>query len=114
MTDKTITNCRPVGGDYFRLIYLRKSNKTLNYYLDKFDFSDYWCFKCTNIQKLINYEEFLEFKYASYTFFKKDLYDVNKILEWVEWSKITFNGNGLQYLVKPTPPFNPNKIIIRK
>ena len=108
---KAIVNTRKVGGDYFRLIYLRSSNLYLKDFIDKFNFDDYWCFKTTNIQKLVNYEEFLEFKYASYTFFKKDLYDVNRILEWVEWFK---DLGGVQYLVKPTPPFPPQKIIIRK
>lgn len=42
---------------------------------------------------------------------KKDLYDVNRILEWVEWFK---DLGGVQYLDKPTPPFPPQKIIIRK
>lgn len=111
---KTIENGRKVGGDYFILKNLRRSNLYLKDFISRFDFDDYWCFKATNVQKLINYEEFLEFKYASYIFFKKDLYDVNRILEWVEWSKIIFNGNGLQYLVIPTPPFPPQKIIIRK
>ena len=111
---KTITTIRKVGGDYFRIIYDRGSNFYLKDFIDKFNFNDYWCFKTTNVQKLVNYEDFLEFRHASYTFFRKDLYDVNKILEWVEWSRIIFNGNGLYYLVSPTPPFPPQKIIVRK
>lgn len=110
-TSKTIANRRNVGGDYFKLIYLRSSNLYLKDFIDKFDFSDYWCFKATRHQKLVNYEEFLEFKYSGYTFFKKDLYDINRILEWIEWCKMI---GGIQYLVKPIPPFPPQKIIIRK
>jgi len=108
---KAIENRRMVGGDYFTLQYLRSSNLYLKDFIDKFNFDDYWCFKSTRHQNIINYEDFLEFKYSSYTFFKKDLYDVNRILEWVEWFK---DLGGVQYLVKPTPPFPPQKIIIRK
>ena len=47
MTDKTISNVRIVGGDYFKLIYYRKSKYKLNHYLTQFNFNDYWCFKST-------------------------------------------------------------------
>lgn len=111
---KTISNCRKVGGDYFRLINTRTSNLYLKDFVDKFNFDDYWCFKTTNVQKLVNYQDFLDFEYASYTFFRKDLYHVDRILKWIEWSRIVFNGSGLYYLAGPTPPFPPQKIIIRK
>ena len=111
---KMIGNCRKVGGDYFRLIKLKSSNLYLKDFIGKFNFNDYWCFKTTNVQKLVNYEEFLDFKYGGYTFFRKDLYNVDWIVEWIEWNRVTFNGNGLQYLSRPTPPFPPQKIIIKK
>jgi len=44
-------------------------------------------------------------------FFKKELYDVDKILEWIDWFKMI---GGIKYLVKPTPPFNPKKVKIKK
>ena len=108
---KTIENCREVSGDYFKLIYSRRSNFYLKDFINKFNFDDYWCFKTTSHQRLVNYEDFLEFKNSGYTFFRKDLYDSSRILEWVDWFK---NLGGLQYLAKPTPPFPPQKIIIRK
>ena len=108
---KTILNARKVGGDYFRIIYDRGSNLYLKDFVDKFNFDDYWCFKTTDVQKLVNYEDFLDFRYSGYTFFRKDLYDVNRILEWINWFK---NLGGVQYLSKPTQPFPPQKIIIRK
>ena len=111
MTDKTIENDRFVGGDYFKLIYSRRKLNTLSYYLDKFNFEDYWCFKSTGKQRQVYYNEFIEFKYSRYVFFKKDLYDVDKILQWINWLNIIV---GIQFLDRPTPPFNPNKIIIRK
>lgn len=108
---KTIVSSRKIGGDYFRFQELKKSNLHLKDFIDKFNFNDYWCLKTTGHQKIVNYEEFLEFKYSRYTFFRKDLYDVNKILEWIEWFK---DLGGVQYLSKPTPPFPPQKIIVRK
>lgn len=48
---KTITNARKVGGDYFKLLYNRKSNLYLINYLPLFNFEDYWCFKATNQPK---------------------------------------------------------------
>jgi hypothetical protein len=108
---KTITNGRKVGGDYFKLIYLRSSDKTLNDYLPLFNFDDYWCFKATGKQRLVSYEEFLEFKYAGYIFFKKDLYDLEHIQNWINW---IYNINEFKFLNKPLPPFSTDKIIIRK
>ena len=101
-----------VGGDYFKFIRSRRSGLYLKDLMDKFNFDDYWCFKCTNIQKLVSYEEFLEFKYSGYILFKKDLYNVDGIMEWVEWNRV--NVNRIYYLNCPTPPFPPQKIIIRK
>lgn len=72
-----------------------KSLYRLNELIDGFKFDDYWCFKITNVQKLVNYEEFLEFKYSGYIFFKKDMYNVDEIIEWIRWSKVIFNGNGV-------------------
>jgi len=111
MTDKTIENCRKVGGDYFKLIYSRRSNLTSDYFLKQFNFNDYHCFKSTGHQREMSYEDFLEFKYAVYIFFKKELYDKDHILKWIGWIK---NIGRIQYLHKPLPPFNPEKIIIKK
>ena len=108
---KTIENRREIGGDYFILKCLRSSNMYLKDFVDKFKFDDYWCFKTTYVQKLVNYEDFLEFKYSGYTFFRKDLYKADRILEWTRWFK---ELGGVQYISKPTPPFPPQKIIVRK
>ena len=108
----TIENSREICGDYFKFIRSRRSGLYLKDLIDKFNFDDYWCFKTTNVQKLINYQEFLDFRYSGYTFFRKDLYHVNRILEWINWNSV--NVNRIQYLNCPTPPFPPQKIIIRK
>jgi len=111
MTDKTICSVRKVGGDYFRLIYLRRSKNKLDYYLPLFNFDDYWCFKSSSKQRLISYDEFIEFKYSSYTFFRKDLYDLNYIQYWIDWMN---SFSGIKFINMPLPPFSPQKIIIKK
>ena len=111
MTDKTISNGRIVGGDYFKLFYLRQSNKKLTDFLPLFNFDDYWCYKTTDRFREVDYQDFINFKYGGYTFFRKDLYKKEDLDRWNEY--ITGLG-GIKYLVKPTPPFPPEKIIIRK
>lgn len=108
---KTIVNCRKVGGDYFGLASLRSSNLYLKDFIDRFNFDDYWCFKTTDKQRLVSYLEFLEFGNSRYTFFRKDLYNIDWIIEWIDWFK---NLGGVKFLSCPTPPFPPQKIIIRK
>jgi len=109
--NKTLENRRKVGGDNFTIKHSRRSNLYLSDYIDKFNFNDYWCFKSSGHQKLIDEEDFLKLKYSSYIFFKKDLYNVNEIIEWIDWCK---NIGGIQFLDKLTPPFNPKKIIIKQ
>jgi len=104
-----IENRRLVGGDYFKLMYVRKSNKKLEDYLKKFNYNDYWVLKGSRHQRLVTYEDILTFKYSGYILFKKSIYDIDKIIEWVDYLN---NFGGVQYLNKPTPPFNPKKIKI--
>lgn len=115
MTTKTIENrrynFRPVGGDYFNLTYARSSIKHLQDFLPLFNFTDYWCFKSSRHQVIVNYQELLEFKYSGYIFFKKELYSKDHIDMWIDWMK---SIGGIQFLANPFPPFNPTKIIIRK
>ena len=112
-TKTIVSRVRTIGGDYFIITIQRdgRFNISINDLNQMFNFDDYWCFKNSGHQKLVNYEDFLEFKYSGYIFFKKDLYDVDRILEWVGWCKMI---GGIQFLHKPTPPFPPQKIIIRK
>jgi len=107
-----IANGRQVGGDYFQLQYLRKYNKTLQEYIKDIDLNAYYIFKSTDRQRLVTIDEFMEFKYSVYIFFKKELYNIENILDWCNWMK---SIGGIKFLHKPTPPFNPyNKIIIRQ
>ena len=111
MTNKTIVNRRPIGGDYFRLINVRTSNKYLSDFLPLFNFDEYYCLKASGHQRLVTYDNLLEFKYSEYIFFKKELYDKDHIGSWILFMK---NIGGIQYLHRPLPPFNPTKVIIRK
>ena len=110
MTIKTnhIINNRPVGGDYFFLQHMRQSDKTLKSYLDKFNCNDYHIIKYTDGQRIISYDDLLEFKHSGYIFFLKDLYDIDRIIEWYSFKEIM-----IKFLVKPTPPFSPKKVIIK-
>jgi hypothetical protein len=112
MSNKTVYNIRDINGDYFRIGFARDVTNNVMHYADQIKFDDYWCFKMTHYQKLASYEEFIEFKHSGYTFFKKDLFPLNRITEWLEWMR-EYAG-GLQYLAKPTPPFNPQKVKILK
>ena len=111
MKTNHIVNGRPVGGDYFKLMYARRSNETLESHLKKFNYNDYWVLKGSRHQRFVSYEDMLTFKYSSYIFFKKDLYDIDKIMIWVDWFNDNIKGKS-GYLNKPTPPFNPKKIKI--
>jgi hypothetical protein len=113
MTEKTINNSRTVGGDYFTLMYTRVAKKKLSDYLDLFKFDDYWCVKITDKQKIVEYDELLNFKHSGYIFFKKDLYPYERIYEWIKWSN-DFGGGSVKFLVKPTPPFSAQKVKILK
>jgi len=106
-----IENRRQVGGDYFKLTYARRSNKTLQEHIKNLDLNAYWIMKATRHQILVSIEELIEFKYSGYIFFKKELYNIENILDWCNWMK---SIGGIQYLTKPTPLFNPQKIIIKK
>ena len=113
MKTNHIENARVVGGDYFRLIYVRVSNKTLKSHLEKFNPDDYHILKATFKQRIVSYEDLLELKYSYYIFFKKELYDINKIMEWCDYlGEVT--SIGIMYLSKPTPPFSPTKLIIKQ
>ena len=111
MTDKTIMNIGKVGDDYFKLSYARRSKYNLEYFLT-FDPNLYFIYKSTRHQKEVSYEEFLDFKYSRYIFFKKDLYNKDDINKWIDW--FITNTGGVMYLDKPTPPIEIlNKIKIK-
>lgn len=114
MTDKPIGNARPVGGDYFVLGYNRRSKYNLYYYLLKFRVDDYWIYKCSNKFRCVKIEDLMNFKYAGYILFKKDIYSKEHIENWVSYLH-SVNRDSFIYLARPFPPFNPeDKIVIKK
>jgi hypothetical protein len=98
--------------DWFILIYNRdKKSRPLDYYLQMFDINNYFIYKSSGKQRQVSIDEFMKFEYSSYIFFNKKLYNKDNIDLWIK----SFNiFGGLQYLTKPLPLFNPEKIIIRK
>jgi hypothetical protein len=65
----------------------------------------------TNVQHMVEESDFINFLHSGYIFFKKDVYPKNRLTEWIYWMK---DLGGIQYLSKPTPPFNPQKVKILK
>ena len=107
---KTIKPTEKPGSDYFCLYNKTTGDKYLKDYLPLFNIDDYYIYKYTRHQKEVSIKEFLEFKYAGYVFFKKDKYNKKHIEKWIEY---IIDMGGIMYLVKPLPPFSPNKIIIK-
>jgi len=107
---KTISNARKVGGDYFRLIYVRRSKLYLKDYLVQFIPEEYWILKSTDKFKFVSVEEIKEFKYASYVFFKKELYSKKYIQEWLDFIYVDLEIK-IYFLIKPFPPEYIKKMI---
>jgi len=114
MTDKLVSCPRGVGSNYFTIIHDRTRSKVynLNYFLEKFNPDNYFIYKSTNKIKQVSIEDFLEFKFAGYIFFRRELYKNTQIDIWIDW--LNYYNDRVQYLSRPTPPFSPEKIIIRK
>lgn len=113
MTDRTIEKVSGIigGDDWFSIGYSRRSTLKLDYFLNQFNFDEYYCVKSSNHQRFVTYEELLEFKHCKYIFFKKDVYSKDHITIWIEWMhKIMFH---IPFVNIPFPPFHPNKIIIK-
>jgi hypothetical protein len=111
---RTIKCNNPINSDYFKFISDKSSKSTLKDFIPKLNHNDYFIIKVTNNQKEVSYEEFLKFEYSGYMFFNKHKFNVEQILEWCNFKARTETASGLWYLHKPTPPFNPNKIIIKQ
>lgn len=95
-----------VGGDWFSIGKATQSYQTLDDI--KFNVCDYYIIKATNQFRLSSKEDFLIFKYAKYILFKKDKYNLEHINKWL----IKTNIISPQYLNKPFPNFDPDKIKI--
>ena len=102
--------CRKVNGDFFSICKLNNRGKDLDTYTSGFNPDDYYIYKSTDKFKEVSIKEFLDFKFARYCFFKKEIYDKNWIDIWIEW----FHKNRFRilYLSVPPPPYLPEKIKI--
>ena len=110
MTDKTMES-RNLDGNYFKLIYSRKSDKDLQYYLDQFDINDWYIYKSSGHQRQVSIKQLYDFNYSAYIFFKKSEYSNLEINEWLNFLKSV--KISLVFLNKPFPPKHiQNKINI--
>jgi hypothetical protein len=100
-----------LSNDYFEMSKNNKSEYCINDYIKQFNPNDYFIYKSTRRQKQVSIEDFLDVKFAGYILFKKGVYDMNRIDYWIDCCNLI---GGIQFLHKPTPPFSPEKIIIRK
>ena len=90
-----------VNGDYFKVLKVNNDKyKPLEYYIDMIKFNEYYIYKCSRSFKEVSIEDFHEFKYSGYIFFKKSLYNNEDINKWVD---IISNWGGVMYLSKPFP-----------
>ena len=105
--NKKLINRFEINSDHFRIGVDNSSTKTLLNYYNIINYDDYYILKASGKQKIVTKEEFLDLKYSCYSFFKKDLYNINHIFEWC-------NFQSLCFLHKPVPPFSTNKIIIKQ
>jgi len=111
MKTDNISMIKVNGYDCFYLKFLRSSTTPLNYYLDLFNIEDYWIYKYTRHQKLVSIEKFMKFESAGYILYKKEKYNKEIIDKWLEY---IIDFGGIQFSIKPLPPFSPKKIIIKK
>ena len=102
------------GFFHFTLQYHRtfEYRKPLDYWLNILNINDYWIYKMTSKQRIVSIEEFMDFKYAGYIFFKKEKYNKDDINKWLDY--YYENIDEIKILSRPLPPFPPTKIIIKK
>lgn len=109
--NRTVTTTGKVGGDYFGLMKKTSVKTKLSDYIALFKVDEYHIYKMSGNQYEVSYEDFLKYKHSGYIFFKKELYNKLHINNWI---KYLISIGGIKYITKPLPPFNPEKIIIKK
>ena len=99
---KTIDYRGEVGSKCFKLLYIKNKKKKLSFYIKQFNPEEYYILKATNQFRFVCVDDFLEFKYAQYIFFNKELYSKEYLQKWLDF-KIT-NNIEFRFLHKPFPP----------
>tara|TARA_R110002050_G_scaffold74369_3_gene159583 strand:+ start:24 stop:371 length:348 start_codon:yes stop_codon:yes gene_type:complete len=106
-------NClgKGLNKEYFRI---HKNNndkfKSLEYFIDNINFDDYFIYKSSNKFRRVSVEEFKEFKYVSFIFFRKDLYNEKDFELWLYTIYESINID-MRFITKPFPSVNYLKLI---
>ena len=97
------------NNNYFFIVKTTRSNLSLDYYISRINFNDYFIYKQTGKQKEVSKEDFLKFNYSGYIFFNKIIYDNKELQQSLEylWSL----GITIMYLDKPLPRLSDLKKI---
>jgi len=102
-------NYRKINSNYFYIKKLTISILSLDYYISRINFNDYFIYKITGKQKEVSKEDFMKFNYSGYIFFNKTIYDKKELQQSLEylWSL----GIMIYYLTKPLPRLSDLKKI---
>ena len=103
------------GDNWFKIIKSNRLKITIEEFFkdNPFNIDDYYIYKATNKFGIVNKEDFFNFNYSGYIFFKKQLFIKEDIDIFIEW--IYNNFGSIQYLSKPLPPKQIiNRIIIKQ
>lgn len=122
MTDEVLQRVGNVNGNWFgfkkvksgqtyKSIINSNGKKYMYEYIDELNIKNYYIYKLSGKQKEVSLEDFMEFKYIGYIFFNKSVYNKKNIDSWINYFN---NFGGVNYMDRPTPPFSPEKIIIKK
>jgi len=100
---------RNLDGNYFKIFKSTISNLSLDYYISRINFDNYFIYKLTGKQREVSKDDFLKFNYSGYIFFNKTIYDKKELQQSLEylWSL----GITIMYLDKPLPRLSDLKKI---
>ena len=83
-----------------------------------FNVDDYWILKSSYKQRLVDKYDLINFINVEYLLLKKTKYNIEIINKWLYYidyiNKNVIGYPGPQFLHIPLPPFNPEKIVIKK
>ena len=102
---------RNFPGDWFLLGRNRKSNNTLEYYLNQINIDDYNIYKATNNFRRCTETDVYFMNYCRFLLIKKEI-DTHNFYEWRNFIYNIAKLNKLAYLNRPFPNIDTKKIKI--